>query len=104
MDARDGIFHPLRDVHGVVADALQIFGDHQQVYPIGALVTLRLNPRHQFAAHLQKQIVHLIVVNHHLMRQIQIFLDERLYAVGDHIDGGAGHIADMGSAFAAGNG
>lgn len=66
----NGIFHPFSDIDSVVADALKVFGDHQQVqnrFWIAALVLQALN---ELLADFAKQFVNFIIILYDLLGQV----------------------------------
>ena len=87
----EGVLHPLGDVDGVISDALQIFGDHQQVDAHLSAVP-HADAADQLLTDLEKQIVHHVVGGDHCLRQTQVLADKGVHAVGNHLDGGPGHV------------
>ena len=95
MRAGDGEFHPLGDIGRVVADTLQILGDHQDIEHALALLRIFGNIRDQVLLALCEQVVNHVVVFYHAPRQRQVAAHERIQAVRHHFDGGLRHLLDM---------
>ena len=75
----------------MVADALQVLGDHQQVDAHLAVVPLA-DEADQLVLHVQEQLVDLVVLADHALGQLQVFAHIGVNAVGDHADDAAGHL------------
>ena len=67
MHARHGKHHPLGNVGRVIPDALKIFGDHEQIERVFAVVRLRRNLFDEAALDLVKIPVDHIVIPHNLL-------------------------------------
>lgn len=73
MLARERKFNPLRNIHRVVADALEIFCDHQKVDTQLAVSAILTDEADQLPPHGREKIVHHIVITHHGIGKLKIF-------------------------------
>ena len=79
----------------MVADALQILGDHQQIQRRAALLRVGGDAADQCLLHLFKIVVHRVVGGDDLLGQRHILPHIGIHAVTDHADGGLRHLAQQ---------
>ena len=95
MRAGDGKLHPFGNIGRVVADTLQILGDHQHIeYALAVLRVLR-DLRDKVALALVKQTVYHIIIFNNAPCKGQVTADKRIQAVGHHFNGCLRHAVDM---------
>ena len=79
----------------MVADALEVLGDHQQVDGLGAVVGVLADQADQLVLHHVEQIVDDVIHLHHLSRQLQIPVHIGVQTAADHADCGLGHLGQV---------
>ncbi len=99
MDAREGELHPFGDVLRVVADPLEILGDHEQVDGLLAAGGVFVDQFHQLVLDDAEKFVDQIVELEDALRFFEIFLHEGVDAAGNHFDGSGGHLRQMNQRF-----
>ena len=80
----------------MVADALKVFGDHQQVESVFSLGGVLGDHIDQPALDPGEVVVHHVVVHLHGLGKVHILLDVGVHAVRDHGDGLLCHFPDFG--------
>ena len=79
----------------MVANAFKVLGHHQQIDAELAAFPVLANQLDELLLHLVEELVHHVVVLHHLVGQGQVLADEGVDGVCHHLDGGLGHLLDV---------
>ena len=85
MLPRDGEFYPLCNICCMVADAFQIFCNHQKVNAEFAIFPIFENQPNQFLLHLIKQTIHHIIILHNRTRQCQVLFHKGFHCIRYHL-------------------
>ena len=77
----------------MVADALKILGDHQQVECEFTIIRVLRDALDEVLLHAREIVVHGVVLGDDLIGKRRVVLDIGVHALGHHLDGRARHLA-----------
>ena len=81
-----GVQKAVGNVNGVIADALEVLRNHQQIDCLLAIVGIVTDQVDELALDRIKQIVDHVVHFDDVAREREVFVDERVDAAGNHLD------------------